>query len=111
MVAGSTPPRRRRDTSASRACASGPSASVPPSASTAGRAAAPGWRSPYPSAAGRAPVADQKIAVLIADDHAVVRAGLRALIEAQPDMAVVGEAADGPAAIEAFDRLHPDVML
>jgi DNA-binding NarL/FixJ family response regulator len=56
-------------------------------------------------------MADPKIAVLVADDHAVVRAGLRALIDAQPDMHVVGEAADGPAAIEVFTRLRPDVML
>src|SRR4051812_29246644 len=39
-----------------------------------------------------------KLRVLLADDHNVVRAGLRALIDAQPDMEVVGEAADGEAA-------------
>ncbi|PYP11904.1 MAG: DNA-binding response regulator, partial [Gemmatimonadetes bacterium] len=39
-----------------------------------------------------------KIRVLIADDHAVLRAGLKLLVNAQADMEVVGEAADGPAA-------------
>jgi len=56
-------------------------------------------------------VADGKIAVVVADDHPVVRAGLAALIDGQPDMQVVGHADDGPAAIEAFTRLRPDVML
>jgi two-component system NarL family response regulator len=52
-----------------------------------------------------------RIRVLIADDHAVVRLGLRALLEAQPDMEVVGDVADGRAAVEAFNTLHPDVLL
>jgi two-component system NarL family response regulator len=52
-----------------------------------------------------------KITVFIADDHAVVRLGLRALVESEPDMEVVGEAADGPATVEAFGRLHPDIVL
>jgi len=52
-----------------------------------------------------------KIRVLIADDHAVVRLGLRALLEAEPDMEVVGEVADGAAAVEAHGRLHPDILL
>jgi two-component system, NarL family, response regulator len=53
----------------------------------------------------------RKITVFIADDHAVVRLGLRALVESQPDMEVVGEADDGPATVEAFARLHPDILL
>src|SRR5262245_45442279 len=50
------------------------------------------------------------IRILLADDHAVLRAGLRLLINAQPDMAVVGEAADCPEAWEKVRRLKPDVL-
>ena len=53
----------------------------------------------------------EKIRILLADDHAVVRAGLRMLINAQPDMEVVGEAADGREAIEQAEMLCPDVVL
>jgi DNA-binding NarL/FixJ family response regulator len=56
-------------------------------------------------------MADSPIRVLIADDHAVVRLGLRALLEAQPDMEVVGEVADGNGAVEAYANLKPDVLL
>ncbi len=52
-----------------------------------------------------------RIRVLIADDHALVRAGLRALVDAQPDMEVVGEAADGVVVIEQCRRLAPQVVL
>ena len=45
------------------------------------------------------------IRIVLADDHGIVRAGLRALLEAQPDMRVVGEADDGPSAI-ALTRQH-----
>jgi NarL family two-component system response regulator LiaR len=51
------------------------------------------------------------IRILIADDHAVVRQGLRSLIEYQSDMKVVGEAADGMEAISRAQALHPDVVL
>lgn len=51
------------------------------------------------------------ISVLIADDHAVVRDGLRLLLESQSDIRVVGEVADGRAAVEAALRLKPDVVI
>ncbi len=51
------------------------------------------------------------IRILIADDHAIVREGLRALIETKPDMELVGQAADGAEAIAQARALHPDVIL
>jgi len=51
------------------------------------------------------------IAVLIADDEDLMRAGLRMILEKEPDMVVVGEAADGVAAVAATLRLKPDVVL
>lgn len=51
------------------------------------------------------------IRILIADDHAVLRAGLRMLLDAQPDMEVVGEAQDGQEALERVRQLTPDVVL
>jgi len=51
------------------------------------------------------------VRVLLADDHAVVREGLKALINSQTDMTVVGEAADGLQAIEGARRLRPNVLV
>jgi two-component system response regulator NreC len=51
------------------------------------------------------------IRLLIADDHAVLRAGLRMLLEVHPDMAVVGEAGDGAEALRKAGELQPDIVL
>jgi two-component system, NarL family, response regulator NreC len=51
------------------------------------------------------------VRILIADDHAVVRQGLKLLISSQPDMTVVGEAPDGAAALRQADALNPDIVV
>ena len=52
-----------------------------------------------------------KIKVLIADDHTLVRIGLKMLVSAQPDLEFVGEAEDGEAAVAAVNEKHPDVVV
>lgn len=51
------------------------------------------------------------IRILLADDHTVVRDGLRALVEKQPDMSVIGEAADGRDTIRLAEEQSPDVVI
>jgi len=51
------------------------------------------------------------ITVFLADDHAVVRDGLRALLEAQPDIQVIGDAADGRETVRRVAQLCPDVVV
>ncbi len=53
----------------------------------------------------------QTIRVLIVDDHAIVRKGIRALLATEKDIQVVGEASDGAEAIAQANSLHPDVIL
>ena len=52
-----------------------------------------------------------KTRILIADDHAIVRRGIRLLLESQPDMEVVGEASDGRDGLRQAQELNPDVIL
>lgn len=52
-----------------------------------------------------------KIKVLVADDHTIVRSGVRLLLDAEPDIDVVGEALDGAEAVDLVGQLQPDVVL
>jgi DNA-binding NarL/FixJ family response regulator len=63
--------------------------------------------------AARAPYVmnEDPIQILLVDDHAVLRAGLRALLEVEPDLEVVGEAATGEEGVELSARLRPDVVV
>ena len=54
---------------------------------------------------------EKLVRVLIVDDHDIVRAGIKMLLDAQPDMAVVGEASDGQEAVELARLMEPDVVL
>jgi DNA-binding NarL/FixJ family response regulator len=57
------------------------------------------------------PTTPDPIRVLLVDDQVLVRAGLRALVDAEPGMSVVGDAGDGDAAVDAVRRERPDVVL
>src|SRR5512143_713909 len=57
------------------------------------------------------PSVDRSIHILIADDHPVVRDGLRSMLSTQPDFQVVGEAVNGVEAVQLAARLKPDVIL
>jgi len=52
-----------------------------------------------------------QIRIVLADDHTVMRAGIRLVLERQPDLHVVGEASDGREAVNAVERVHPDVVV
>jgi DNA-binding NarL/FixJ family response regulator len=56
-------------------------------------------------------VSDGNLTIVLADDHEVVRKGLRALLEAQPGFSVVGEAADGLKVVDLVERLRPRVLV
>ena len=52
-----------------------------------------------------------KIRILLADDHTILRAGLKMMLYAQPDMEIVGEAQDGRQSMQEAQRLQPDIIL
>lgn len=51
------------------------------------------------------------VRVVLADDHAIVREGLRLVLDAEPNIEVIGEAADGREALELVERLNPDLVV
>src|SRR5438132_1593840 len=53
----------------------------------------------------------KRIRILLADDHAVVRQGFKMILDAQPDMEIVGEAGNGREAVELAAQLRPDVVI
>lgn len=54
---------------------------------------------------------ESPIRIAVVDDHAVVREGIRRVLEGEPGLEVIGEAADGDAAISLVERQHPDVLV
>jgi len=56
-------------------------------------------------------MAETKIKLLIADDHSILRHGVRRILEAEPDMTVVGEAATGAEAVKRAKQLKPDIVI
>ncbi|GAB6043116.1 response regulator [Endothiovibrio diazotrophicus] len=56
-------------------------------------------------------MSDSKISVILADDHAVVRAGFRRLLEEEGDIEVVAEADSGAECLDEYERCHPDVVV
>lgn len=56
-------------------------------------------------------MSDASVTVCIADDHAVVREGIRRVLEGEPGVRVIGEAGDGDAALDLVETLHPEVLV
>jgi two-component system response regulator DegU len=51
------------------------------------------------------------LSILVADDHGIVREGLRRVLEAEPDLEVCGEASDGREVLEAVEKRHPQFVI
>ena len=72
----------------------------------------PSTSKPQPHATrARAAKPSRRISTLLVDDHTLIRQGVRVLLEAEDDIAVVGEAQDGRQAVEMAARLRPDVVV
>src|SRR4051794_9176881 len=69
------------------------------------------WRDGPPAETAQAEVQTRPISVVIADDQRLLRTGFRVILDAEPDITVVGEAADGRSAIDVVLRRRPDVVL
>jgi DNA-binding NarL/FixJ family response regulator/class 3 adenylate cyclase len=69
------------------------------------------WSEEQRDAGSPEPIAPERIDVVIADDQRLVRAGFRVILEDEPDLRVVGEAADGESAVHVVLRTRPDVVL
>ena len=54
---------------------------------------------------------ERRIRILVADDHPLIRDGLSAILNQENDLEIVGQAADGEAALQLYDRLLPDILL
>jgi two-component system response regulator NreC len=54
---------------------------------------------------------EAKIRIVLADDHAILRSGLKALLNTEPDLQVIGEARNGREAVQIASRLKPDVIV
>src|SRR5438874_493154 len=108
------PGSARASVSDCRACTSGPIASEPPSPSSRrhDRARKWSWRgSRRRSASLHSNMPPDRARVLVVDDHALLRTGVANIINQEPDLEVVAEAADGLAAVQAYERYRPDVTL
>ena len=69
------------------------------------------WRDGAGAPQPEQPVAAREISVVVADDHQLVRSGFRVILDAEPDIRVVGEAPDGQSVLDVVFRTRPDVVL